>query len=113
MFNPNSLARGIRRLASVGLPNVLSWCPMFELFKMMQHLTAVERANVVRLRRRETTHGPTQMHEVRLDRMRQRMHADLFRQPVALPRVARAAGRDDVRPFVRSAARQRDQVITR
>src|SRR5262245_17250938 len=92
---------------------MLSWCPMFELFKMMQHLAAVERANVVRLRRRKATHGPAQMHEMRLDRMRQRMHADLFRQPVALPRVAWAAGRNDVRPLVSSTARQRNQVITR
>src|SRR5690242_13361445 len=40
--------------------------PMLELLEVMQHFTAVERADVARLRRRQTTHGPAQVHEVRL-----------------------------------------------
>ena len=79
----------------------------------MQDVAAVERADVVRLRLRETAHGPPEMHEVRLDRMRQRMHPDLVRQAIALARVAGRARRDDVRPVVRAAARHRDQVIAR
>ena len=86
---------------------------MLQLLEMMQHLAAVERADVARLRRRESPDGPAEMHEVRLDRVRQRVHPDLLGKAIALARVARAAGGDDVRPLVRSAARQRDQVVAR
>ena len=78
--------------------------PVLELLEVMQDFASVERADIVRLRRRKAAHGPAQMHEVRLDRMRQRMHPDLFRQAVAFARVAGAARGDDVRPIVGPAA---------
>src|SRR5688572_9973779 len=72
--------------------------PVLERLELMQHLVAVERANVARLHGRQSTHRPGEMHEVRLDGVRQRMHADLLGEPVALAGVAGAARRDDVRP---------------
>ena len=73
-------------------------------FELMQYLITVERADVLGLDRGELANRPAQVHEMRLDRMRQRMHADLFRKAIALPGVAGAAGCDDVRPIVRAAA---------
>src|SRR5512143_1501543 len=64
---------------------------VLELLEVMQHLAAVERADVARLRRRQPAYRPAEMHEVRLDRMREWMHSDLFGHMIALPRVARAA----------------------
>jgi hypothetical protein len=52
------------------------------------------------------------MHEVWLDRRVHRVHPDLARQIVRLPRVARTARRHDVGPVVRAAAGERDQVVT-
>jgi len=84
---------------------------MLELLEMMEHFAAVERLDVSRLRRRETPNRPAEMHEVRLDRMRQRMHTDLFRKAIAFARVARAARGHDVRPLVRTATRQRHEMV--
>jgi len=53
------------------------------------------------------------MHEVRLDRVRERVHPDFLWKPVSFARVARAARRDDVRPVVRPSARERHEVIAR
>src|SRR5262245_39772325 len=39
------------------------------------------------------------------------MHPDLLREPIPLACVAGAARRDDVRPVVGPAARQRDEVV--
>ena len=86
---------------------------VLELFEVVQDFATVERLDVARLRRRESPNSPAQVHEVRLDRMRERVHPDLFRKPVALARVARAARGDDVRPVVRAAAREWDQVVAR
>src|SRR4051812_1351905 len=86
---------------------------MLELLEMMQHFASVEGANVMRLRRGETTNRPAQVHEVGLDWIREWMHAALFGQAIALPRITRAARRDDVRPLVRAAARERNRVIAR
>src|SRR4051812_22929090 len=86
---------------------------VLEQLDLVQHLVAVERADVAGLRRGQATDGPAEMHEVRLDRMRQRMHSDLFRQAIALSRITGAASGDDVVPVVRTAARQGDQVIAR
>src|SRR5215467_10369038 len=41
------------------------------------------------------------------------MHPDFLGKPIALARVARATRRDDVRPVVRAAARERDQMVAR
>ena len=80
------------------------WVAMLERLELMQHLIAVERADVACLDRRQAAYRPAEVHEMRLDGVRQRVHADLFRQATALPRVARAACRDDVGPVVRTAA---------
>src|SRR6266487_1788311 len=77
---------------------------MLERLQLMQHLIAVECLDVPRLNWREAAHGPAEMYEVRLDRIRERMHPDLFGQTVALARIAGAARRDDVGPIVRAAA---------
>jgi len=53
------------------------------------------------------------MHEVRLDRVRERVHPDFLWKPVSFARVARAARGDDVRPVVRPSARERHEVIAR
>ena len=87
------------RLAMVRLRHAL-----LERLQLMQHLIAVERADVARLNRREAPNGPTEMHEVRLDRMREGMHSDFFGETVPFARVARAARGDNVRPIVRSTA---------
>src|SRR4051812_5650827 len=47
---------------------------LLERLELMQHLVAVEGADIARLRRGQATHGPAQVHEVRLDWMRQRAH---------------------------------------
>jgi len=86
---------------------------MFELLQMVKHLAAVERLDVPRLRRRETPNRPAEMHEVRLHRMRERVHPDLLWKPVSFARVARTARGDDVRPVVRPAARQWHEVVAR
>src|SRR4051794_22380426 len=86
---------------------------VLEQLDLVQHLVAIERANVAGLRRGQATDGPAEMHEMRLGWMRQRMHSDLFRQAIALSGITRAASGDDVVPVVRAAARQRDQVIAR
>src|SRR5881396_772670 len=48
---------------------------------------------------------------MRLERHAYRVHPRLFRQQVALARVAGAAGRQDVGPGVRATARQRDEMV--
>ena len=53
------------------------------------------------------------MHEVRLAGSAQRVHATLLGKVIPLPGIARAAGGDDVAPFVVAAPRQRNQVIPR
>src|SRR5436190_17675862 len=87
--------------------------PLLERLELVQHLIAIERADVACLNRREPTNGPAEMHEMRLDGMRQRMHPDLLRKTIALPRVAGTARSDDVGPVVRSTTRQRYEVIAR
>src|SRR5690349_12764709 len=85
----------------------------FQLLDLMQRLFAVEEADVLRLDRREAADGPAQVDEVRLDRVRHRVHADLLRHPVPLARIARRAGGDDVRPLVRAAAGERNEMVAR
>src|SRR5688572_136740 len=87
--------------------------PLLERLELMEHLIAVKRLDVPRLDRRETPHRPREVHEVRFDRVRERMHPDLLGQAIPLAGVAGAARRDDVRPVVGSAARERDEVIAR
>ena len=86
---------------------------MLEILEVMQGLFAVEQPDVARLRRSESAHGPAQVNKMRLDRSVHRMHSDLARQAVRLASVARAACGDDVRPLVRAATRQRNEVIAR
>ena len=62
---------------------------------------------------REPAHRPREMHEVRLARGVQRVHAALLGQVIPLPRVAGAAGGHHVGPLVVAAARERNQVIPR
>src|ERR1700719_3233842 len=83
---------------------------ILKIFQVVQRLFAVEDPNVLRLGRRQTPDGPTQVHEVRLDRCVQRMHSDLARQVVRLPGVAGTAGGDDVRPVVRAPAGEWNEV---
>src|SRR3984893_12127528 len=85
--------------------------PILEVLEMVERLFAVEDPNVLRLRRRQAPDGPTQVHEVRLDRRVHRMHADLVGQVVRFPGVARAAGGDDVGPVVRATAGEWNEVV--
>ena len=87
--------------------------PVFQILEMVQCLFAVEQPDVSRLCRRQATHRPAQVNKVRLDRSVDRMHSDFTRQTVRLARIARAARGHDVRPLVRSATRQWNQVIAR
>jgi len=80
---------------------------------VVEYLAPIKRLDVPRLRGRETSHGPAEMHEVRLDRVRERVHPDFLWKPVSFARVARAARGDDVRPVVRPSARERHEVIAR
>ena len=93
------------------LPMVRFRVAVLERFELMQHLITVERPDVARLNRRETAHCPREMHEMRLDRIRERVHPDLCGQSIPLARVARTARRGDVGPVVGSAARKRHEVI--
>src|SRR5256886_9194929 len=56
---------------------------------------------------------PGEMHEVRLERRPQRVHARLLGKEVPLARVAARAGRQDVSPAVGATAGQRDEVVPR
>src|SRR5690348_5971870 len=78
-----------------------------------QDLAPVKQADVLRLNRGQAADRPGQVHEVWLEGRPQRMHAGLFGQKVALARVTRAAGSEDVGPGVRAPTRQRHQVVTR
>ena len=71
---------------------------VLELLQMMEHFAAVEGLDVAGLRRREAADRPAEMHEVRLDGMRERVHPDFLRETIALTRVAGTASGDDVRP---------------
>ena len=93
------------RLPSLSrLPHVRLRKTLLESFKLVQHLIAVEGADVSGLDGRKPAHRPGEVHEVRLDGMRERMHPDLLGKPITLPRITRAARRDDVRPIVRATA---------
>jgi hypothetical protein len=70
-----------------------SCSPVFELLEVVEYLAPIKRLDVPRLRGRETSHGPAEMHEVRLDRVRERVHPDFLWKPVSFARVARAARR--------------------
>src|SRR5690242_18836884 len=85
---------------------------MLQCLELLEDGIAVEGANVARLGLREAADRPREMHEMRLDRMGERMHPDLLRESVALARVAGRAGGNDVRPVVAAATRDRDDVIT-
>ena len=86
---------------------------VLEVLEVMQRLFAVEELDVSRLRRGQAADGPAEMNEVRLDWRVHGMHPDLVRQTVRLAGVARTACRNDVRPVVRSAARQRNEMVAR
>ena len=87
--------------------------PMLDHLELVQRLFPVEQANVLRLRGRESAHRPAQVYEVGLHRVNERVHPDLPRQPIPLASVAGGAGGDAVRPIIRPAAGERDQVIAR
>src|SRR5207244_4581679 len=78
-----------------------------------QHIGPVEEPDVLRLRPRQAAHGPREVHEVRLVRRAQGMHAHFFGQEVALAGVAARAGGQDVRPGVRAAPREGDEMVAR
>ena len=86
---------------------------VLQILKLMEDLGAVECSDVLGLDGRQAPNGPAQMHEVGLDRMRERMHPDLFRQLIPLPGVTRAACGDDIAPVVGAATGERNQVIPR
>src|SRR2546422_1765682 len=87
--------------------------PVSQRLERGQDVRPVERADVLRLDRREATDRPREMHEVRLERGPQRVHPRLLGQEVALACVAAGAGGEHVRPGVGAAARQRDEVVPR
>src|SRR5690348_4592935 len=111
----------LRAVVRVRCGTRMRWCrclgggvaPMLQNLELVENLVAVKRSNVARLCRRQPPYRPAEMHEVRLDRMGERMHPDLLRQAIAFPRVARAASGDHVVPVVGAAARQRNEVVAR
>src|SRR6185369_8300743 len=72
---------------------------------------AVKQLDVLGLSGGEAAHGPGEMHEMRLARGHQRVHAALLGQVVALPRIARAARGHHVGPVVVTPAGERNQMI--
>ena len=77
---------------------------MLEILEMMQRLFSVEQLDVLRLRRGQPSHCPTQVNEVRLHRCVHRVHADLAWKVVRLPRIAGTTCGHHVRPIVRTTA---------
>jgi len=109
-----SVRRGVRlSLRMRERMRVRGVAAVFEELDLVKDVVAVERANVTRLRRREPTNRPAEVHEVRFHRMCQRVHPDLLGETVALPRVAWATSGDDVRPVVGASAGERNEVIAR
>ena len=86
---------------------------MLQILEMVQCLFAVEQSDVSRLRRRQSSDCPAQVNEMRLDGRVERMHSDFTRKAVRFARIARAARSHNVRPLVRSTARQRHEMISR
>ncbi len=84
---------------------------VFQILELMEDFGAVEGSDVLGLDWRKPTNRPTQMHEVRLDRVGERVHSNLFGELIPLPRVAGAARRHDVAPVVRAASGERNEVI--
>src|ERR671938_108467 len=84
---------------------------MLDHLELVQRLFPVEQANVLRLRGREPTHRPAQVYEVRLHRVDEWVHPDLRRHPVPLSSVTGGAGGHAVRPLVRPASGEWDEVI--
>src|SRR3989442_8620929 len=78
-----------------------------------QHIGSVKEPDVLRLRPRETAHGPREVHEVRLMWGAERMHTDFLGQQVPFAGVAARAGGEDVRPGVRAAAGEGHEMIAR
>lgn len=87
--------------------------PVLEILEVMERLLAIEELDVPRLSRRESSHRPAQVNEVRLDRRIHWVHPDLVRQTVRLASIARTACGHNVGPVVRSATRQRNEMISR
>ena len=69
---------GMARLAMVRLAVMRLGHALLERLELVEHLIAIECADVSRLNRREATDRPTEVHKVRLDRMRERVHPDLL-----------------------------------
>ncbi len=86
---------------------------MLQILEMVQRLLSIEQPDVSRLRRRQSSHRPAQVNEVRLDWRADRMHSDFIRKAIRFARIARAARRHNVRPLVRSTTRQRHEMIAR
>jgi hypothetical protein len=86
---------------------------MFQILEMMQCLFPVEQPDVSRLSRRQSSHCPAPMNEVRLNWRVDRMHSDFTRKAVRFARIAGAARSHNVRPLVRPAARERHEMISR
>ena len=74
------------------------------VLEIVQRLLTVEHPDVLRLSRSKLSHRPRQVNEVRLNRRVHRMHSNLARQTVRLPRIAGTARSHDVRPFIGAAA---------
>ena len=87
--------------------------PLLQIFQMVERLFPIKELDVFRLGRGQSAYGPAEVHEVGLDGSVHRVHPDLARKIVRLPRVARAARGHDVGPVVRSATGERNQVIAR
>jgi len=85
--------------------------PVLQILEVVQRLFAVEHPDVLRLSWGKLSDSPRQMHEVRFHRRMHRVHSNLARQTVRLPRVAWTAGSNDVRPLVGSTARQRNEMV--
>jgi hypothetical protein len=84
---------------------------VFQILELMEDFGTVEGSDVFGLDWREPTNRPAQMHEVRFDGVRERMHSNLFGELVPFPSVAGAARRHDVAPVVRTTTGERNEVI--
>src|SRR5665213_1969812 len=81
--------------------------------QVVERGAAIKDLDVLGPRRSETSHGPCELHKMRLERSGERMHADLIREPVGLACIARTARRHDVGPDVETTARERNQMVAR
>jgi hypothetical protein len=94
-----------------GCLNAVDGADLYGATECAQRLVAVEQFDVLGLGNRKPAYSPGEMDEVGFARRGQRVHATLFGQVIALPRIARAASSDHVTPLVVATPGKWGQVI--